>query len=88
MTKRELLELIKSTIKEYVGTGASGGNSTDGNDIPSPRPFIDDEDEIENYTEKGAPYGGVDGQHTRGIEKRGIVNYNRPGAQSSGGPKF
>ena len=88
MTKKELRELIKSSIQEYMGTGSSGGNAGDGNSIPSPRPFIDDEDEIENYTEKGAPYGGVDGQHTRGIEKRGIVNYNRPGAQSSGGPKF
>ena len=77
MTKTELRELIKSAIQEYMGTGSSGGNSTDGNDIPSPRPFVDDEDEIENYTEKGAPYGGVDGQHTRGIEKRGTVNPNR-----------
>ena len=34
MTKRELKELIKQYIKEYTGTGASGGNATDGNDIP------------------------------------------------------
>ena len=27
-------------LKEYTGTGASGGNSTDGNNIPSPRPFV------------------------------------------------
>ena len=33
MTKRELKELIKSVIKEYTGTGSSGGNATDGNDI-------------------------------------------------------
>ena len=39
MTKRELRELIRRTIKEYTGTGAGGGNSTDGNDIPSPRPL-------------------------------------------------
>ena len=63
MTKRELLELIKTTIQEYMGTGSSGGNATDGNDITSPRPFIDDKDEVENYTNKGAPYGGAEGNH-------------------------
>ena len=61
MTKKDLRELIRSTIQEYMGTGASGGNSTDGNDITSPRPFSDDEDEIENYTNKNV-YGG-DGRH-------------------------
>ncbi len=63
MTKRDLRELIKNTIQEYMGTGASGGNSTDGNNITSPRPFADDEDEIENYTNKNV-YGG-DGKHYR-----------------------
>ena len=63
MTKKELRELIRSVIQEYKGTGASGGNSTDGNDITSPRPFADDEDEIENYTNKNV-YGG-DGKHYR-----------------------
>jgi len=87
MTKRELRELIRSVIKEYP-TGASGGNSTDGNNITSPRPFIDDKHEIENYTDKGAPFGGAEGQHTRGMEKRGTINPNRAGAQSSGGPRF
>ena len=76
MTKRELRELIKSTIQEYTGTGASGGNAGDGNSITSPRPFIDDNDEIENYTNKGAPFGGAEGQHTRGMEKRGVANPN------------
>ena len=61
MTKRELLELIKNILQEYTGTGASGGNASDGNNIPSPRPFADDEDEIENYTNKNV-YGG-DGRH-------------------------
>ena len=61
MTKKELRELIKAIIKEYMGTGASGGNATDGNDITSPRPFADDKDEIENYTNKNV-YGG-DGRH-------------------------
>ena len=61
MTKKELRDLIKTTIKEYMGTGSSGGNATDGNDITSPRPFADDKDEIENYTNKNV-YGG-DGRH-------------------------
>jgi hypothetical protein len=63
MTKRELRELIKSTIKEYTGTGSSGGNAGDGNSITSPRPFVDEKDELENYTKKGAPYGGAEGGH-------------------------
>ena len=63
MTKKDLRELIRNTIQEYMGTGASGGNSTDGNDITSPRPFADDEEEIENYTNKNV-YGGS-GKHYR-----------------------
>ena len=27
MTKKDLRELIRATIREYTGTGASGGNS-------------------------------------------------------------
>ena len=77
MTKRELRELIRSAIKEYTGTGASGGNAGDGNSITSPRPFVDEKDELETYTNKGAPFGGAEGQHTRGMEKRGTVNPNR-----------
>mgnify|MGYP003628141210 FL=1 len=77
MTKRELRELIKSVIQEYTGTGAGGGNAGDGNEIPSQRPFIDGEDELEFYTDKGAPFGGAEGQHTRGMEKRGMINPNR-----------
>ena len=61
MTKKKLRELIRSIIREYMGTGSSGGNATDGNDITSPRPFADDKDEIENYTNKNV-YGG-DGRH-------------------------
>jgi hypothetical protein len=63
MTKKELKELIKITIQEYMGTGASGGNASDGNDITSPRPFADDKEEIENYTNKNV-YGGS-GKHYR-----------------------
>ena len=77
MTKRELRELIKSAIQEYTGTGSSGGNAGDGNSIPSQRPFVDGEDELEFYTDKGAPFGGAEGQHTRGMEKRGMINPNR-----------
>ena len=61
MTRKELRELIRSVIKEYTGTGASGGNAGDGNSITSPRPFVDEEDELENYTNKNV-YGG-DGRH-------------------------
>ena len=78
MTKRALRELIKSTIKEYTGTGSGGGNATDGNNITSPRPFANDGAEIENYTDKGAPFGGAEGQHTRGMEKnKGSFNRSR-----------
>jgi hypothetical protein len=77
MTKRELRELIKSVIKEYTGTGSGGGNSTDGNSITSPRPFKSDKDEVGDYTRKGAPFGGAEGNHTRGMEKtQAVGNYN------------
>ena len=62
MTKKKLRELIRSIIREYMGTGSSGGNATDGNDITSPRPFADDEDEIENYTNKNV-YGAEGGHY-------------------------
>ena len=39
--------------------------------------YNDDNDEIKNYTDKGAPFGGAEGQHTRGMEKRGMINPNR-----------
>lgn len=54
---------MDNQLKEYTGTGASGGNRTDGNDIPSPRPFVDDETEMNNYLEKNI-YGG-EGNHYR-----------------------
>jgi len=77
MTKKELRELIKSVIKEYTGTGSSGGNATDGNDIPSPRPFHNDEDEVDNYMNKNSGEGGQ-GRQTRGMEPiRGAGNLNR-----------
>ena len=60
---RDFEDNYKNKIKEYRGTGASGGNSTDGNDITSPRPFADDKEEIENYTNKNV-HGG-EGNHYR-----------------------
>jgi len=77
MTKKELRELIRSVIREYTGTGASGGNATDGNNITSPRPFADDQDEVENYANKNVGYGAM-GNHTSGMEKtQSIGNPNR-----------
>ena len=63
MTKEEIRELIQDLIHEYMGTGASGGNATDGNDIPSYRPFYDEDEELEYYTDQSAPYGGAEGNH-------------------------
>ena len=78
MTKEEIRELIQNLIHEYMGTGASGGNAGDGNNIPSQRPFYDEGNELEFYTDKGAPYGGAEGQHTRGMEKnKGSFNRTR-----------
>ena len=73
MSKEELKELIKQLVQEYTGTGASGGNATDGNDIPSPRPFADDEEELENYLFKNI-YGGEGGHYRKDSDP---FNYNR-----------
>ena len=64
---------MDNQLKEYTGIGASGGNSTDGNEIPSPRPFVDDEAEINNYLEKNR-YGG-EGNHYR--KEPALPNPNR-----------
>ena len=64
---------MESQLKEYTGTGASGGNRTDGNDIPSPRPFVDDEAEMDNYLMKNV-YGG-EGNHYR--KEPALPNPNR-----------
>ena len=40
---RDFEDNYKKQIREFTGTGASGGNATDGNDITSPRPFSDDD---------------------------------------------
>ena len=80
---RDFEDNYKKSIREFTGTGASGGNSTDGNDITSPRPFADDEEEKENYMNKNV-HGGEGGHYRKGKD----FNYNRAGAQSSGGPRF
>tara|TARA_R110001592_G_scaffold136109_3_gene352966 strand:+ start:225 stop:476 length:252 start_codon:yes stop_codon:yes gene_type:complete len=77
MDKEALRELIRSIIQEYMGTGSSGGNATDGNDITSQRPFDSEGNELNFYTDKGAPYGGAEGQQTRGMEKSAMGNPNR-----------
>jgi hypothetical protein len=74
MTKEEIRKLIQDMIREYTGTGdmaSTGLTSDDGNNIPSQRPFYDDIDELEFYTDQGAPYGGAEG-----MEKRGTINPN------------
>ena len=80
MTKRELRELIQSVIKEYTGTGdmaSMGRTSDDGNNVTSPRPFVDDEAEMRNYSNKNAGEGGT-GNQTRGMEPTQMVgNPNR-----------
>ena len=59
--KENLKDYIKKLVQEYTGTGDSSGNFTDGNDIPSPRPFNNERKEMENYIYKNV-YGG-DGGH-------------------------
>ena len=83
MTKRELRELIKSTLKEFTGTGAGGGghNPTDGNNMTSRRDpggsFTTDAKEIEFYNNQNAGEGGQ-GLQTRGMEKtQAVGNPNR-----------
>ena len=64
MKKNKLHNIIQTLVHEYTGTGASGGNATDGNDITSPRPFPDDKSEIENYTHKNV-YGAEGGHYKK-----------------------
>ena len=71
MDKNKLSELIRSLVKEYTGTGAGGGNATDGNDIPSPRPFADDVKELENYLRKNV-YGGEGGHYSHHLAKNSL----------------
>ena len=75
MDKVKLKKLFKKLVQEYTGTGASGGNAGDGNNIVSPRVggiFPDDEQELLDYMYKSI-YGG-DGGHYKNYVKTG--NYN------------
>ena len=81
MTKRELRELIRSVIQEYSGTGdmaSTGLTSDDGNNAVSQREgggsFMSDEDERQFYLDRGAPYGGAEGNHYR--KDSDPFNYN------------
>ena len=74
MTKRELRELIRSVIKEYMSTvvheqlgdmASTGLSSDDGNNVTSQRPFEDESNELAFYNDTGAPYGGAEGNHYR-----------------------
>ena len=73
MNKKRLKELINKLVNEYTGTGASGGNAGDGNNITSPRPFSDDIEELKNYMYKSI-YGG-DGGHYK--NEPAFTNPNR-----------
>jgi hypothetical protein len=67
MTKKELRELINAVIKEYMGTGSSGGNAGDGNNITSPRvggEFPTDAEEKEHYNNKNV-YGAEGGHYKK-----------------------
>ena len=75
ISKGDIESVIKKLVHEYTGTGASGGNATDGNDITSPRPFADDMEEMENYIFKNI-YGGEGGQY-RGMDSAFGPSYNR-----------
>ena len=76
MNQSDPKNLIKKLVQEYTGTGAGGGNATDGNDITSPRvggSFHTDEDEMFNYISKNI-YGG-EGKHYSKYSPKS--NYNR-----------
>ena len=78
MTKRELRELIKSTLKEFTGTGDGGGGHMSMTNMPSQREggssFKTDEDEIEFYNKQNA---GEIGNATRGM----VPAYGNPNGQ-------
>ena len=73
MQLKKLQELIRKFVKEQTGTGDGGGNAGDGNNITSPRPFVDDVEELKNYMYKSI-YGG-DGNHY--VKDADPFNYNR-----------
>jgi hypothetical protein len=78
MTRRELRELIRSTIKEWTGTGAGGGGHMSMKSNPSQRiggSFKTAEDEMEFYSGQNSYRGG---KATSGMEpNRKVGNPNR-----------
>ena len=76
MDKKKLRELIKKLVAEYMGTGASGGNSNGFNNITSPRiggSFNTEEEEMEDYRDKNVGMGA------RGKQTSGMVpNFGNP----------
>ena len=78
MNLNELNILVKNFIQEYTGTGASGGNYTDGNDVKSPRPFPDDKTEIKNYINKNI-YGAEGGHYRKEKYTGNYPNRDRRG---------
>ncbi len=81
MTRKELRELIRSTIKEAFGKmAASGPVSHSGNNVKSPRiggSFKTEKGEMDDYNSKNAGEGGQ-GLQTRGMEKtQSVGNPNR-----------
>jgi hypothetical protein len=82
MAEKDIRELIQDLIHEYMSTLSERGNATDGNNMVSQRDpggsFTTDAEEIAFYNDTGAPYGGAEGQQTRGMEKtQSIGNPNR-----------
>ena len=56
---------IDKLLKEYTGTGASGGNAGDGNNMVSPRPYDSDKEEVQKaYTDKNV-YGAEGGHYKK-----------------------
>jgi hypothetical protein len=78
MTKKELFELIKKTLQEYTGTGASGGNAGDGNNITAPGIPYDDDEAVERYTNKSI-YGGDGGHYKKYVKTNNYNSLNHQG---------
>ena len=66
---KKLEKTINTLLKEYTGTGASGGNAGDGNNMVSPRPYHSDAQEVEKaYTNKNV-YGAEGGHYKNYLAK-------------------
>mgnify|MGYP001176376565 CR=1 FL=1 len=78
MTKKELLELIRGTIKEYMGTG-NFRNPGKGGQNPrraSRVNFDNEEDELDWYTKQNAGEGG-EGRHYKNYPATPNLNRTR-----------